>query len=110
MKAGHSVRIIERVAVARLQDYNPGRSTRLWPVLQERLDFISFAAIDSVMNSRISSHSRHYQPSRGKLGERLFDSLGLPLDVLIQQPPLDDAFQCILRVGIGVQISKDLMR
>jgi len=54
------------------------------------------------MNSRISSHPRHYQPSLGKLGERLLYSLGLPLDVLIQQPPLNDTFQCILRVGIGV--------
>lgn len=62
------------------------------------------------MNSRISSHPSYYQPALGKLGERLFNSLGLPLDVLIQQPPLNDTFQCILRVGVGVQISKDLIR
>lgn len=61
------------------------------------------------MNPGISSDSSHYQPSLNQLGERLFYAFSLPADLLVQQPPFNDPFKCVLRLWIGMQVSEYLI-
>lgn len=78
-------------------------------MLEELLNFLRFDLINSIVSLRIQALLLKNQSLSNKLGEGFFDSGCLELDLLLQQPPLNNPLQCILSLRMRGKISQDLI-